>query len=229
MSSLPLSAPGAFPWERRTELGIVSAYVQSVKLLLTNPDDAWSRARENGGYEDPLLFAIASAVVGSIFSALYRWVFPSPWVRFLPYAIRHRWMAPGMHRGMGGCGLVLWPVAMAIGVTVGLFVASAVFHACLMMVGGLSNSTSRFEGTFRTVSYSSVSMLAHVVPFAGGLISFVWGFFLNVKGAVRMHRTTPGKAAAALLIPLALLIVLLIGILAVVVGLLMATRSSANP
>jgi hypothetical protein len=44
-----------------------------------------------------------------------------------------------------------------------------------------------------------------------------------------MHRTTSGRAAAAILIPMALLFVLVIGVLAVVVGLLVATRSSASP
>ena len=111
---------------------------------------------------------------------------------------------------------------------IGLFIAAAVFHLCLMMVGGLNQSTSRFEGTFRTVSYSSVSMLANIIPFVGGLIGLVWGFFLNVKGAVRMHKTTPGKALAALLIPLAIVILLLIAVLAIVVGMIVATRPSGS-
>jgi hypothetical protein len=230
MSAVPPPGPGALPWERRTELGVVQAYVESVKLFLSSPDEAWVRTREGGGFEDPLLFAIASAVVGSLFRAIYGLMFASVWMRFIPFAIRNRWMGSWPHRlpGMTGCALILWPIATAVGVTIGLFIASAVFHVCLMMVGGLGNSTSRFEGTFRTVSYSSVSLLANIVPFVGGLIAAVWGFFLTVKGAVRMHRTTSGKVAAALLIPLALLILLLVAVLAVVVGLIMATKSSAG-
>ena len=234
MSTVPPPGPGipgTLPWERRKELGIVQAYVETVKLYLANPEEAWTRTREVGGFEEPLLFAVASAVLGSFFRAIYGLIFAPVWMRFIPLAFRNRWMAGWPHRmpGATGCALIVWPIATAIGVTIGLFIAAAVFHLCLMMVGGLANSTSRFEGTFRAVAYSSVSMLANVVPFVGGLIALVWGFFLNVKGAVRMHRTTPGKAAAALLIPLALLILLLVAALAVVVGLLMATRSSATP
>ena len=232
MSAVPPPGPGipgTLPWERRKELGIAQAYVETVKLFLSNPEEAWTRTREVGGFEEPLLFAIASAVLGSLFRAIYGWIFAPIWMRFIPFAIRNRWMAAWPHRGATGCALILWPIATAIGVTIGLFIAAAVFHVCLMMVGGLAQSTSRFEGTFRAVSYSSVSMLANVVPFVGGLIGLVWGFFLNVKGAVRMHRATPGKATAALLIPLALVILLLIAVMAVVVGLLMATRSSVTP
>ncbi len=233
MSALPPSGqdvPGALPWERRPALGTVAAYVETVKLFISNPDDAWSRARENGGVEDPLLFAIASAVVGSLFRVVYGLMFAPVWMRFIPFAFRHRWMGGWFHRmpGGAGCLLVLWPIATAIGVTVGIFIASAVVHLCLTIVGGLNQSMSQFDGTFRAVSYSSVAALANVVPLCGGLIALVWGFFLTVKGLVRMHRITPGRAAAALLIPLGVVIVLLIGVLAVVFGLFLATRSGTS-
>ena len=234
MSAVPPSGSGipeTLPWERRTQVGMAGAYIDTVKLFLSNPDEAWRQTRESGGLEDPLLFGIASAVIGSLFRTIYGLMFAPFWMRFIPFAVRNRWMGGWAHRppGAAGCALVLWPVAAAIGATIGLFVAAAIFHVFLMLVGGLSNSTSRFEGTFRSVSYSSVSMLAQAVPFVGGLIAFVWGIFLNVKGFVRMHRTTSGRAAAAILIPMALLFVLVIGVLAVVVGLLVATRSSASP
>jgi len=213
----PGTIPDSLPWESRSQIGVARAYVDTVAQFLSNPDGAWARTRESGGLEDPLLFAIASAVVGSLFRAVYGLMFAPVWMRFIPFAVRNRWLTGWPHRATG-CALVLWPIATAIGVTIGLFIASAIFHLCLMLVGGLKSSTSGFEGTFRTVSYSSVSMLANVVPFMGGLIALVWGFYLNLRGAVRMHRTTPGRAAAAMLIPLA-----------VVILLLLATRSSATP
>lgn len=224
----PGSVPEALPWENRSQIGVARAYIDTVMQFLTNPDVAWSRTRESGGLEDPLLFGIASAVVGSLFRAVYALMFAPIWMRFIPFAVRNRWLAGWPHRATG-CALVLWPIATAIGMTIGLFIASAIFHLCLMLVGGLKNSASRFEGTFRTVSYSSVSMLANIVPFMGGLIAFVWGFYLNLRGAVRMHRTTTGRATAALLIPLAVVILLLLAVLAVVLGLLMATRAHSTP
>lgn len=227
----PGSVPDTLPWESRSQIGAARAYVETVTQFLSNADAAWARTRESGGLEDPLLFAIASAVVGALFRAIYALIFAPVWMRFIPFAIRNRWMAAWPHRihGAPGCALVLWPIATAIAATVGLFVAAAIFHLCLMLVGGLKSSASGFEGTFRTVSYSSVSMLAQAVPFVGGLVALVWGFYLNVRGAVRMHRTTSGRAAAALLIPLALVILLLLAVLAVVVGLLVATRAHSTP
>ena len=225
MSSAEPNVSPALPWEARARLGPVAGYVETVKLFVSNPDAAWSATRESGGYEDPLLFAVASAAVGTLFSAIYRMLFFPFWIRLLPHVLRDRWEFFGAPRS-AGCSLIVAPIVGAIVVTIGIFIASAIFHVCLMMVGGLNQSASGFEGTLRTVSYSSVSMLASVIPLVGGLIGLVWGFFLNVKGAVRMHRTTSGKAAAAMLIPLACLIILLLAALAIVVGMIIATRPS---
>jgi hypothetical protein len=48
---------------------------------------------------------------------------------------------------------------------------------------------------------SEVSSLASVIPFIGGLIAIVWWIVLALQGVERLHRTTSGKAAAAVLIP----------------------------
>ena len=74
------------------------------------------------------------------------------------------------------------------------------------------------SGSFRAVSYASVSSLANLIPFVGGLASVVWNLILVVMGAVRMHRTTQGKAIAGVLIPLLLCCVCIVAVVALVIG-----------
>jgi hypothetical protein len=96
--------------------------------------------------------------------------------------------------------LILAPIFVAIG----LFIWSGLLHLCVMLVGGLGESTSGFEGTFRVVSYVTVAQFANIIPVVGGLIALVWSIILGVIGLTDLHRTTQGKATAAILIPIAL-------------------------
>jgi hypothetical protein len=116
-------------------------------------------------------------------------------------------------------GALLIQVGIApILVVIWLFVGSAIYHVSFMIVGATKDSTSGFEGTFRTVAYASVSNLANIIPFVGGLAALVWGLILMVMGTVRMHRTTQGKAIAGVLIPLLLCCVCIAVAVALVIG-----------
>ena len=189
------SRAGSLPWE--TEAIGLNSLVETAKLFIMAPANAWSRTPEKGDIVKPLLFSVVLGWIGIIFNSVYSMFISASWVNMMPAQYR-RFMIPAA----GGTILrmILAPVFFAIG----LFIAAAVYHVCFMIVGALSSSTSGFEGTFRVVSYSGVANLAHLVPFAGGLIAAVWYFVLMVMGAVALHRTTQGKAVAGVLIPIVL-------------------------
>jgi len=204
-SELPPSlAP--LPWEDRRRLGAIPAFVETVKAFFQNPADAWARTREKGDFGDPLLYAVGVTWAGIVLSSVYSLILPRPWSRFLPPQILQRFPHLfAVSLAATGCSIVLAPIFIVIG----LFVGSAILHVCLALVGALRQSSSGFEGTFRTVAYSSTANLAHVIPYVGWIIAIVWAFYLNVKGAVRMHKTTSGRAVAAIMIPGLILIVFL--------------------
>jgi hypothetical protein len=195
----PAGTPGAIPWEERQRYGFVPALVETVKLFVTAPAEAWRRTPGKGNILDPLLYALIVSWVGAIFSAIYGMFFTVPWLRMMPPAMRER---------LGGAaaghafGFVAQTVFAPIAIAIGLFLASAILHVCLMMVGGLSASTSGFDGTFRALSYSAVADLANAIPLVGGFVAAIWKIVLVVMGFVALHRTTQGKAIAAVLIPL---------------------------
>ncbi len=216
MSGLP-PPPGAFPpppppggaapslaplpWEDRPRIGFADAFVDTIRLFVTRPAEAWSRTREKGDIGQPLFFAICVGWIGIIFNSVYGLLFGQVWLRFLPFEYRER-MGAMMAGTMG------WTIAQIVlaplFVLLGLFIGSAILHVCFLVVGALSNSTAGFEGTIRIVGYSWVAQLAHVIPVFGGLLALVFSLILSVMGAQALHRSTQGKAILGVLLPIVL-------------------------
>jgi hypothetical protein len=222
MSAVPPGPPAAStPWESRAGRDPVAAFIETAKLFATNPDEAWRLTPESGGIESPLLFGLIISFIGSVVTFVYRWLFVSPFVRMFsgPAFRRFGWM---MGRRPRGCGIVVLPITAAITILLGLFIGAAVLHLFVLLVGAAKGSASGFEGTFRVVAYASTASVAQVIPFVGGLITLVWWIFLAIKGVQRMHRTTSGRAAAAVLLPIVAVGVCIFIAIIAVVGLVFA-------
>ena len=213
------------PWEDRQRLGFVNALVETIKLLVTAPGEAYRRAREKGDFLSPLLFAVVVGWVMAIVGQLWSLAFQSTWISLLPAELRDQ-IGPMLATSV--IGFVATVILAPILVIVVLFIWSGIVHLCLMLVGGTGNSTSGFEGTFRAISYAQVASLAQVVPLVGGLIGFVWGIVLQVVGLATLHKTSQGKAAAAVLIPIGLCCVCIVVVIAIAGASLIAAISSAQ-
>jgi hypothetical protein len=85
--------------------------------------------------------------------------------------------------------------------TVVLFIWSGIVHLCLMLVGGANQA---YLVTFKTMCYVETASLANLIPFCGSYVSPIWSVVLAVVGLREVHRTTTGKAALAVLLPLGL-------------------------
>lgn len=193
-----------FPWEDRARLGFVNALIETIKLVVTQPVEAFSRLQPNGDLTSPLIFGLIVSWPGTIAAMVWQLIFGS----------------------IGGGGdqlaafgmlpiliiLVCYPILYAIGV----FIGAGIFHLCLMVVKGLEQSSFGFEGTLKVVCYGSIGSLAQVVPFLGGLVGGVLNLYLNIMGIRTVHRTTTGTAVLAILLPIILCCVC--GIVLVFVG-----------
>ena len=190
------SGPG-LAWEAQA-IGPES-FLDTAKLFITAPDQAWARTRETGDYTRPLLFAVIIAWVGAIFNAVWGTMFGAGLMKMLP-AQYSRFGA----MGMGGRGLIANIILAPIFILCGLFIGSAIFHVSFMIVGALTNSKSQFEGTFRVVSYSSIAQIAYVIPFVGGFVALVWRIYLMMLGVQQLHKANQGKALMGILLPIVL-------------------------
>jgi hypothetical protein len=189
-------AAAGLAWE--TQAIGPESFVDTAKMFITAPEQAWKLARETGDYTRPLLFALIVAWVGAIFNAVWGTIFGAGLLRMLP-AQYHRFAMMG-----GGRSLIVNIVLAPIFIACGLFIGSAIFHVSFMIVGALSGSRSQFEGTFRVVSYSSIAHIAYLVPLVGGLLALVWRVYLMMLGVQQLHKTTQGKALLGILLPILL-------------------------
>jgi hypothetical protein len=190
---VPPSSP--LPWEARETRGILPAFFDTLGLLVSRPAEAWARMKEAGDSTSPVVFGIAVCWLSmAVQGVLFRLV----GMPLLPRFLERRFGPMG---AFGGVGLAVKLLIAPFLIGLGLFIGAAILHLCCMLVGALHDSRSGFEGSLRAVCYSEVSSLASIVPVIGSLVAVIWWIVLAVQGIQRLHRTTSGKALAAVLIP----------------------------
>lgn len=84
-----------------------------------------------------------------------------------------------------------------------LFVAAGVTHLVLKMLGGASRG---YGFTVRIFAFAYSPQILGVIPFIGQAVGFVWMCVVAIVGLSAGHRTSTGRAAAAVLIPVAIVI-----------------------
>jgi len=180
------------PWDERQAKGIVNAFIETLQMVLSRPVVAFTAMKREGGLGEPLFYAIIGGTIGGVFAITYNFVLRS----FAPFGDRHG----AFTHLFAGLGWIFLLVLTPLLVVIGMFVASAILHVCLMIVGGAKQS---FETTFRVICFAegSASPLL-VIPFCGGLISGIWKIVLYCIGLARAHETDTGRAVIAVLLPL---------------------------
>lgn len=188
-------AATGLPWENRDQLGFFNAWIQTIAMVLTRPAEAFAVMRREGGFLDPLLFAVIGGTIGAVVSFGFSMLLPMLGMSFGGDG--------GLSALLGaGVGSIALMICAPIFVILGTFIGAGIFHICLMLVGGANRS---FETTFRVVAYGTGSAnLLQIVPVCGGMIAFVWAVVLDVIGLARAHETDTGRALAAVLLPLLL-------------------------
>jgi len=190
----PAAAAPALPWEQPGYPPLEGLF-ETAKLFLVRPTEAYGRMAITGDLGKPLLYAVILGWLGILAGQAYQMLMPGvPW-RFLP----------GMDRGFD----FAVPVAYMVGtivlapvfVLLAVFVWAAIVHLFLMMVGG---ANSGFAATVRVVCYAATTQVVQVVPVCGSTIGGIWAIVLEIVGLAAAHRTTQGKAALAVLLPIAL-------------------------
>jgi len=207
------------PWEDPAR-SFFDGLFETVKLLTTSPGEAFRRMPVAGGVGRPLFYAIAVGWVSIAVAVFWNVLLQGMWLPFLESAEDLAGMGAmyGLTVGWGLLMVVLAPLFVIIGV----FIAAAVLHLMLMIVGGATNG---FEATVRVVCYTQTAQLAGIIPFCGGIIALVWTVILYVTGFSTAHRTTQGKALVAVLLPVVLCCVMGV-IFALVAGGLAAVVSN---
>ena len=194
-TTMPAAGTG-LPWDERDTRGWVNAFVETMKLVLTQPGAAFTAMKRQGGFTEPLLYGLIGSCIGTIVY-LCLWMFMPAFGTFGTFGTYGDYRgSPMLHPYAGGITYFFVILFVPFWVTIG---ASAILHVCLMIVGGAKQP---FETTFRVVCFSmgSVDPLL-IIPFCGGLIVGIWRIVLNIIGLARAHDTDTGRAAIAVFLP----------------------------
>jgi hypothetical protein len=192
------------PWEERATLGLFQGYWQTTKAVLLNPTQSFNRlASATGRWWDPLSYAIFSAFFGvSGIAVFYLSVFGTVGIATL---LQDQWkmrVPEGVFVGVIVVAAILFfLILIPVNAIIRAFVWGGVEHLMLKLVGV---STRGFEATLRGACYATAPMLIGIVPICGVQVYPVWEIVCRILAYRGVHRTTTGKAAAAVLLPLAL-------------------------
>jgi hypothetical protein len=192
-TSTPVGARTGLPWEHRQERGFFNAFIETLSMVLTRPAEAFSVMKREGGFGEPLVYAIIGGWVGGIVSFLFSLGFQSVGL----FTDRHNGLAAMAGMGLGSAAIIVF---LPLFIVIALFIGSAIVHLCLMIIGGANQP---FETTFRVLAFSQGSTgPLQIVPICGGVIAGVWALVCNCIGLARAHETETGRAVIAVLLPL---------------------------
>ena len=216
--------PPGLPWERRAEHGAVAGFVDTLRRLVLEPAAAFRDAKRRGELVSPLAYAVLLAWLGVLAERTWSLLIGSSLVDLMPPEMRD---AAALGFALSGIGIAIALVVVPVVVLLGLFVYGAILHLFLMLYGATRNSAAGFEGTLRALAWSSTAQLGQLVPFAGGLVATVWSVVLQTMALATFHRTTQGRALAAVLTPLLLCCVCFAVFFASIVALVVGGLASA--
>ena len=190
-TSTPASARTGLPWEHRQERGFVNAFIETLAMVLTKPDLAFRMMKTEGGFGEPLLYAIIGGGIGVVVWFVFSLILNSVGV----FNTRETGFGPMVGMSVSFVMLVWRLVAVAVAP----FIFGGLVHLSLMLVGGANKS---FETTFRVVSFSQGSTAPlQLVPCCGGFVALVWCLVANCIGVARAHGIDTGRATLAVLLP----------------------------
>lgn len=190
-------ARGDIPWENLKDYGFFPGLIETVKLVMFQPQNFFAHLPMGRGLSMPLIFYLLVAEVQALAQFIWRMAGVAPQMG----------QGGGDFLGLGLSGLssllvlILYPVFLA-GM---LFVVSGLNHACLMAVKA---GTKGYEGTFKVISYANAPMVLAVLPLFGPLVGMVWTMVCTFLGFKYVHQTTNVRVLMAMLLPLIILLLI---------------------
>lgn len=196
------------PWEARQRIGIFRGLWETIAASFTRPQEFCDRMPLEGGYGDPLLFAMLMRGIVVV-------TFGTALVGF--YVIVG--LATGkaemfFQAGLQGASMITSFIQAAVFI----FMIAGLLHLAVLVVSGGRG----FEKTFRVYAYARAIDVLEIIPIVGFLGAAVYRIYLHFLALRRAHELSDGQAIGVALTPLLLwfvFVVFAVG-LAVVIALL---------
>lgn len=203
----PLPNTGT-PWEHRHELGMLSAWGQTMQQALLEPGKLFASARLDHG-SDHLSFAVwTTAIFWAIGQILERAILSGQnemYRRMLGSISKNPDISPLLQKMIDASATGNswpWTIGLAILTPVFAFVFiylnAAVTHGFALLLG---QSKRGFPATFAACTYACAPLVLVAVPACGSIVAVVWLVVLTSIGLKETHRISTGGAAATVLTP----------------------------
>jgi hypothetical protein len=178
-----------FPWPPADNESIPSAFVRTWRGAALRPGSFFAALPEHGSLGAALLYYLPLGILISAANALWE--------------ATSGGLNPERDAVLGGGEItalsplvqfLLSPLILLLS----LLLAAGVTHLLLRLFGGASRD---FGFTTRLFAFAYSPQLLGVIPVIGTAIGFIWMVIVAIVGLREGHRTTTGRAAAAVLIP----------------------------
>jgi len=179
------------PWER-TEPGMsFGGLVQTTRLLLFKPTDAFAVMRLKGAMSASLVYLVVLGTVGTFVGLLWQ-----SWARAMLGSIAGgNLQTLALANSYGVMSFVVAPFVILLLAVL----ATGVHHLALLLFGGAPRPP---EVTLRVVCYAwGASYVWMLIPACGGVVSMVWAAAMTIVGLQEAHGIPRGRATAAVVVP----------------------------
>lgn len=153
----------------------------TVLKVITNPAGFYREMPKKGGLVEPIIFVVAMVLVAMIVNLV------AVILNIGSYS-----MGLGMSAGFASAvgGLILGPIFGVIG----SFIAAAI----LFIIWKIMGSQEDFEAAYRCGAYAGaivpITAILSFIPYIGGAIGLIWGFYLIIIASIEVHKIKPRTA-----------------------------------
>lgn len=215
------------PWEKREDLGLMTAALQTIYSVFAQPVSTFRNMKRTGGLFGPWLFYYPVSVICGLVNVF----FTLAWIQILPAS----WLE---HYGENPAQDSLMTMASTVAMLFFLnlfmpFAMAGMYHVVLKVIAKTSHT---YETTFRVYCYVSGALAAvGLIPLPPVIaVQMLYGFAVLVLAIVyfaialrEAHRTTTAVAVVCSLMPLVLMCVCIAAISVAAAGLIGAMAGAA--
>src|SRR4051812_19336669 len=196
------SVPAGTPWERRSELGLVKAWTNTVGQALFEPSRLFAAVRIERTASH-VGFALLTASTFWILNQLIGRAAVSP--ERLRRMLGTAQLPPGVD--LDNVVRFFYPttgwfifriVAAPLFVLLALYLSALVTHAIALL---LHQAKRGFPATLAACAYAFAPMVLFAIPACGGIVAAVWVAVLTGIGLKELHGMGTGGAVASVLVP----------------------------
>ena len=194
-----LEMGGPVPWDLRPELGLWRAWWRTFKESLQSPNQFYARACHSPFSNAPVMYATLSVWLGQ------SWLILLYGAVGIGMAVAGKDTAAGIGLAVGAViGLTLMAPVSAL---MQMYVTGGITHLFARMFGGKGS----YQQSARALGFAIGPYAIGIIPYLGGMVAYVMSIVQQVYAMKHAHGLTGGKAAAVVLLPLGILMVLCCG------------------